>query len=71
MLPDEILKSVVYINEAKVRPLQILQPKDFCLATFEFIRIVNAEIKYTDTGWEEAIGEMLIYDGLLTDQERQ
>ena len=69
--PDEILKGAVYINGVKVDPLQIPQPEDFCVATFEFTQVIESEIKYTDTGWEGAIGEMLIYDGLLSDQERQ
>ena len=69
--PDEILKGAVYINGVKVDPLQIPQPEDFCVATFEFTQVIESEIKYTDTGWEGAIGEMLIYDGLLTGQERQ
>ena len=69
--PNEILKGAVYINGVKIDPLQTPQPENFCVATFEFTQVIENEIKYTDTGWEGAIGEMLIYDGLLTGQERQ
>jgi hypothetical protein len=46
-------------------------PKGFYVVAYEFDRKVARAFQRTDGHWEGALAECLVYDGTLTDAERQ
>jgi len=70
-VPEELKKAMVYLNGFRIDPCATPAPMDFCVATFEYESPLSNPIHRTDTGWEGSIAEILVYDGKLTEAERQ
>ena len=68
---DEIHKGAVYVNGAKVDPFATPMPTGFYLATYEFSQKVSRGFRTTEGHYEGSIAECLVYDGKLTQAERE
>ena len=66
-----LTKGAVYVNGSKVNPASAAMPKDFYLISYEFAKKIDVGFRQTDGHWEGALAECLVYDGKLSQAERQ
>jgi len=66
-----LAQGAVYVNGRKVDPASAPMPKDFYLVSYEFAEKLDVGFNQTDGHWEGAIAECLVYDGKLSEAERQ
>ncbi len=68
-VPEKLQKAKVWLNGEIVNPCATPPPMEFCVATFEY-ESRGGNINRTETKWEGAVAEFLVYDGKLTEEER-
>ena len=70
-IPATYRQATAYLNGQRVDPFATPAPLDrFCVATFE-LPDPGGRLHRTDTRWEGAIAETVVYDGQLGEAERQ
>ena len=67
--PESTLNGTTYLNGNIVDPLQTEQDFRFNILGTVLTETSNKEIFYTDTHWEGKIGEIILWDHVLTEQE--
>lgn len=67
----ETRAAAVYLDGRRVDPFTTPAPEGFRVLTAIFDRPIDKPFDRTDTHWSGAVGEMLVYDGPLTDAERR
>lgn len=68
---DEIHKGAVYVNGAKVDPFTTPMPTGFYVVTYELSQRIDRGFRTTEGHYEGAVAECLVYDGKLTQAERE
>lgn len=68
-VPERLQKAKVWLNGKIIDPCATPPPMEFCVATFEY-ESGGGSINRTETKWEGAVAEFLVYDGKLTEEER-
>jgi hypothetical protein len=66
----ETRAAAVYLDGRKVDPLATPAPEGFRVLTVTFEKPIDKPFDRTDTHWSGAVGEIIVYDGPLTDVER-
>lgn len=66
----ETKAAAVYLDGRKVDPLATPAPEGFRVLTVIFEKPIDKPFDRTDTHWSGAVGEIIVYDGPLTDVER-
>ncbi len=61
----------MYVDGAKVDVTTATMPTDFYLVSYQFDEKMDVQFNQTDGHWEGAVAECLIYDGKLTESDRQ
>lgn len=67
--PATTLNGSTYLNGQLVDPLNTANPMEFCVLGSVFTEPSSNGIFYTDVHWEGKVGEMLVYETALTDEE--
>lgn len=67
--PATTLEGTTFLNGAIVDPLATPNPLEFCVLGTKMTEISNNEIFYTDVKWEGKIGELILWDHALSDEE--
>jgi hypothetical protein len=69
--PATTLNGITYLDGQEVNPLTTPNPMQFCVLGSTFTTSTNQEIRYTDMHWEGKVGELLFYNGALSNVEMQ
>jgi hypothetical protein len=67
--PATTLNGSTFLNGSMVDPLKTANPLNFCVLGVKMTAISNAEIFYTDTQWEGKLGELILWEDILTDND--
>lgn len=67
--PSSTLDGQTYLNGKVVDPLTTPNPLQFCVLGTVMTEVANEEIFYNDMRWEGKIGELLLWDHALSDEE--
>ncbi len=67
--PASTLLGTTFLNGEAVDPLTTPNPLEFCILGTKMTQTINNDIFYTDTHWEGNIGELLLWDHALSDDE--
>jgi len=70
-IAPEFRNGRAWVNGEKVDPYATPAPRDFCIATFELSAKSKREIRATNTHWEGAVAEFIVYDRKLSERERR
>jgi hypothetical protein len=68
---QKLRHGAVYVDGVKVDVTTAKMPTEFYLVSYQFDEKMDVEFNQTDGHWEGAVAECLIYDGKLTERERQ
>lgn len=68
---SETKDGKTWLNGQAVDPFNHANPMEYCILTVELASSVDREIKTTSGYWEGSLAEMLVYDGVLSDEERE
>jgi len=68
---DLTKKGRVFLNGEQVDPFSTPNPNKFCVLTVELSEKVTKEWKFTQGYWEGDLAEMMVFDGKLSDKERE
>lgn len=69
--PASTLDGTTFLNGAIVDPLTTPNPMKFCVLGQRLTEVSNRNVQNTDTRWEGKVGEILLWDHALTDEEMQ
>jgi hypothetical protein len=67
--PNTTLEGKTFLNGQIVDPLSTPNPLEFCVLGTKMTAPSNAAISGTDTRWEGKLGELLLWDHALSDEE--
>ena len=67
--PATTLNGKTYLNGQVVDPLSTANPMEFCVLGTILEKQSDRDFFYTDTHWEGRVGELLVWDRPLTDEE--
>ncbi len=67
--PATTLDGSTFFNGALVDPLTTANPLEFCILGTKMTAVSNSDIFYTDTKWEGKLGELILWDNALSDNQ--
>lgn len=67
--PNTTLEGTTFLNGQIVDPLSTANPLAFCVLGTRMTAVSTANIRGTDTRWEGKLGELLLWDYALSDEE--
>ncbi len=69
--PGRTVEGSTYLNGEWVDPFTTPHPMEFCILGTVMTEVSNDALFYTDTHWEGKIGEIILYDRALTQEEME
>jgi hypothetical protein len=67
--PATTLNGSTFLDGSKVDPSKTANPLNFCILGTKMTEISNNAIFYTDTKWEGKLGELILWDNALSDDD--